>query len=178
MISLLGGLDGPLYALLEPPYEEDDEGLQLLMCFGEQGEVRWQSPPLQAYVEKIALSPAGDLLAIDDEDGLRLVRTADGENVRTLSINPMPRWKSGPMFFSPDGRWFGATAWGANFSFVWDVQTGHRVNLLRAGYLAFSGDASRVAGRALEANDGLIHVWEGDYVLESFRKNAKDPAES
>lgn len=175
VIALAGGLDGPLYAVLQSPYVKEQPYERFLTCFGEQGEVRWQRQ-LRSSAERLALSPGGDLLALLHGSGPELVRAEDGEPVRALSISPMPHWDAlSTMFFSPDGRWLGSTVRGANFTFVWDVRTGHRVNLLRAGHLAFSGDGSRVAGRVLDAGDGFVHVWDGDYVLQAFPEYAKEP---
>jgi WD40 repeat protein len=100
----------------------------------------------------VAFSPDGKRIASGTVGKLppgTLVWDAQtGKEVLTI------RDASGPMAYSPDGKWL------VGAGKVWDAQTGKAIQTLRtsAWHLAFSSDSKRLAG--VGRNEQLMKVWE------------------
>jgi WD40 repeat protein/tRNA A-37 threonylcarbamoyl transferase component Bud32 len=92
------------------------------------------SPPVLGTVERLHLSPDGNLLAFRDTEDLHMVRiwdTARGQYRKSLTgLAASPRGVFERAAFSPDGAWLAAEA-GHNIVRVWDIETGREVAALR-----------------------------------------------
>jgi WD40 repeat protein len=137
---------------------------------GSEGLLLWQLSPLGEWLTLpgdcfcgFAFSPDGDLLAVGDQESVRVLTAATGQPVITLTsaITGPTQWPRSEPVFSPDGTLVAAIQNGTTVV-VWDVATGQeRLNL--AGHtdvvfgLAMSPDGQRLATIAY---DRTARLWD------------------
>jgi WD40 repeat protein/basic membrane lipoprotein Med (substrate-binding protein (PBP1-ABC) superfamily) len=114
----------------------------------------------RSWVESVAFSPDGSLLATASLDGMaKLWRMPDGQLLHTLSGHAMGIYD---LAFSPDGKHL-ATAGGDSVVMIWDVQTGQKSSNVQAGSVVMGLEYSP-DGRWLAMTNtlGVIKVLDVD----------------
>jgi WD40 repeat protein/DNA-binding SARP family transcriptional activator len=144
---------------------------RLVTSAGSEGLLLWQLSPLGEWLTLpgdcfcgFAFSPDGDLLAVGEQESVRVLTAATGQPVITLTsaiTGPNPATLRSVPVFSPDGTLVAALQNNTTVV-VWDVATGQeRLNL--AGHtdvvfgLAISSDGQRLATIAY---DRTARLWD------------------
>ncbi len=114
----------------------------------------------RSWVESVAFSPDGALLATASLDGMaKIWSMPDGQLLYTLSGHVMGIYD---LAFSPDEKRL-ATAGGDSVVMIWDVETGQEIGTLQSGSVIMGLDFSP-DGRllAMTSTSGVIKVWDVD----------------
>lgn len=112
----------------------------------------------RSFVEAVAFSPDGELLAASSSAAIRLWDMKKRQPVGTKMCGHTSSLSN--LRFSPDGKWLASGAWDGTAR-VWDVATGRQLLLLDADVDRVSGVDFAPDGQLLTANwDGTVHQWD------------------